>query len=408
MNINTSIKISLDTRREKKDGSYPIILRLAHGRNTIPISLGYSVPVNDWDDSSGKVKKTYKGISNLTRLNNRIQKKKAEALDIITQLQDSGEIEFLSIKEVKNRIVSESSKTTFYKYTEAFVEELKDAGRYGYAQSVKSTMNAVKRFRNEKDLTFEEFNNKVLLQFDNYCRKNDLAVNSIAVYMKTIKVVFNRAIKEGVVKRDFYPFSGYKIKVSKTRKRAVRRDVIKLIEELELPENSKLWHARNYFLFSFYTMGMNFADMAYLKMENLNDGRINYTRQKTRKKYSIKINDSIQEILSRYIDEKAPEDYVFPIIIRAGIKNLEYKDVAEKRRRYNQYLKDIAKLIEIETNLTSYVARHSWATIAKHKGVPIAAISEGMGHEDVKTTEVYLDSFDKEVLDDYNEIITTK
>lgn len=406
MNINTSIKISLDTRREKKDGSYPIILRLAHGRNTIPISLGYSVPENDWDDSSGKIKKTYKGTSNVTRLNNLIQKRKASALDIITQLQDSGEIQFLSIKELKNRIVSESSKTTFYKYTEAFIEELEDAGRFGYAQSVKSTMNAVKRFRNEKDLTFEEFNNKVLLQFDNYCRKNDLAVNSIAVYMKTIKVIFNRAIKEGVVKRDFYPFSGYKIKVSKTRKRAVRRDVIKLIEELELPENSKLWHARNYFLFSFYTMGMNFADMAYLKMENLNDGRINYTRQKTRKKYSIKINDSIQEILNRYINEKAPEDYVFPIIIRAGIKNLEYKDVAEKRRRYNQYLKDISKLIEIETNLTSYVARHSWATIAKHKGVPIAAISEGMGHEDVKTTEVYLDSFDKDVLDDYNELVT--
>jgi len=404
--MNTSIKISLDTRREKKDGSYPIILRLAHGRNTIPISLGYSVPENDWDDSSGKIKKTYKGISNVTRLNNLIQKRKANALDIITQLLDSGEIQYLTIKELKDRIVSESSKTTFYKYTEQFIDELKDAGRLGYAQSVKSTLNAVKRFRNDKDLTFEEFNNKILLQFDNYCRKNDLAVNSIAVYMKTIKVVFNRAIKDGYVKRDFYPFSGYKIKVAKTRKRAIRRDVIKLIEDLSFQEGSKLWHARNYFLFSFYTMGMNFADMAYLKVENLNDGRINYTRQKTRKKYSIKINSSIQEIMSHYIDKKEPDTYIFPIILRTENKILEFKDISERRRRYNHYLKDIAKHIGIETNLTSYVARHSWATIAKHKGVPIAAISEGMGHEDVKTTEIYLDSFDKEILDDYNEMIT--
>ena len=207
------------------------------------------------------------------------------------------------------------------------------------------------------------------------------------------------------MKRDFYPFSGYKIKVSKTRKRAVRRDVIKLIEDLELPEGSKLWHTRIFFLFSFYTMGMNFADMARLKLENINDGRIDYTRQKTRKKYSIKINASIQEIIDQYIEKKEPAEYVFPIILRHGNKSQEFKDVSEKRRKYNQYLKDIAILIGIETNLTSYVARHSWATIAKHKGVPIAAISEGMGHEDVKTTEVYLDSFDSEVLDGYNEQI---
>ena len=120
----------------------------------------------------------------------------------------------------------------------------------------------------------------------------------------------------------------------------------------------------------------------------------------------FKINSSIQEIMSHYIDKKEPDTYIFPIILRTENKILEFKDISERRRRYNHYLKDIAKHIGIETNLTSYVARHSWATIAKHKGVPIAAISEGMGHEDVKTTEIYLDSFDKEILDDYNEMIT--
>ena len=150
---------------------------------------------------------------------------------------------------------------------------------------------------------------------------------------------------------------------------------------------------------------MNFADMAYLKLENINDGRIDYTRQKTRKKYSIKINASIQEILKQYIYKKDFDEFIFPIILRTENKILEFKDISERRRRYNHYLKDIAKLIEIETNLTSYVARHSWATIAKHKGVPIAAISVGMGHEDVKTTEVYLDSFDRDVLDGFNELI---
>lgn len=133
--------------------------------------------------------------------------------------------------------------------------------------------------------------------------------------MKTVKIIFNRAIKEGIVKRDFYPFFGYKIKIAKTRKRAVRRDVIKLIEDLEQPEGSKLWPAWNYFLFSFYTMGMNFADMAKLKLENINDGRIDYTRLKTRKKYSIKITRAIQEILDYYVGKIDQSNYIFPIII---------------------------------------------------------------------------------------------
>ena len=103
---------------------------------------------------------------------------------------------------------------------------------------------------------------------------------------------------------------------------------------------------------------------------------------------------------------KDSENYIFPIISDEGNPKQEYQEFFEKRKIYNKHLKEIAKLCGIETNLTSYVARHSWATIAKHKGVPIAAISEGMGHDDVKTTEIYLDSFDKEVLDDFNELIT--
>ena len=404
--MSTNVKIILDKRKQKIDKTYPLILRIVHNRKSLSFSLGYSLLEKDWNEKNSEVKKSFMGVSNITRLNKYLQKQRINALDIVNQMQDSGEINNITISELKSRIVHKSSKVTFSQFMEQTINELKKAGRFGYAKSLKDTLQIVMRFRNNEDITFQELNYKFLIQFENDCYRRGMSVNSLAVFMRTIKMIYNRAIKTGIVKRELYPFTGYTIKTTKTKKRAVSRDVIGQIEALKLPENTRIWHARNYFLFSFYAMGINFADLARLKVSNLIDGRLEYTRQKTKKEYSIKITDSIQEILNLYIKDQKSDDYIFPVITRIGYPELEYRDVVDKRRIYNKKLKEISNLCNLETNLTSYVSRHSWATIAKRKGVPVAVISEGMGHEDVKTTEIYLDSFDKEVLDDYNEMIT--
>lgn len=404
--MSTNIRIVLDTRFEKVDQTYPLIIRISHNRRNISIPLGYSLLEKDWNEQSKEVKSSFKGVSNVTRLNKLIQQKKINAMDIINQLQDSGEIENLTVKEIKSRIINQQSEQTVFSFTEQLIAELKDAGRYGYARSINNTLQAIKKFSSAKDFTFKQLNYMFLTNFENACLKDGLKINSIAVYMRTTKMIYNRAIKAGIVKRELYPFLGFTIKTTKTKKRAVRREVIELIEKFEPVVNTRIWHAKNYFLFSFYAMGINFADLARLKMSNIVEGRLEFTRQKTKKDYSIKVNKAIQEILDLYCTNKHEDDYIFPIITRAGNRELEYRDVSEKRKIYNQMLKEIANLCGIESNLTSYVARHSWATIAKRKGVPVAAISEGMGHGDVKTTEIYLDSFDKEVLDDYNDLIT--
>lgn len=404
--MSTNVKIILDNRSQKSDKTYPLILRIIHNRKSISIPLGYSFLENDWNDEIKEVKKSYTGVSNISRLNKLIHKKKVDALDIINQLQDSGEINNLSVKEIKARIVNKDSNQTFYNYTEDIISEMEDAERFGYSRSVNNTLQAVKSFTDENDFPLKDLNYDFLFRFENFCRKRGNSTNTIAVYMRTIKMIFNRGIKSGVVKKEQYPFSGYKIKTAKTKKRAVHREVIELIEKLELKENTRIWHARNYFLFSFYAMGMNFADMAHLRIENISEGRIEYKRQKTKKQYSIKITPQMDKILQYYIPQKESEKYIFPIISVEGSPKQEYQEFFEKRRTFNKQLKEIAKLCGIEANLTSYVARHSWATIAKWKEVPIAAISEGLGHGDVKTTEVYLDSFDKEVLDEYNQRIT--
>jgi len=404
--MSTNIKILLDKRKQKSDKTYPLIIRIIHNRKSISIPLGYSLVENDWNDDANEVKKSYSGVSNTTRLNKLIQQQKINAMDIVNQLQDSGEIDNLSVREIKNRIVSQKSGISFYTFSEEIIEEMKGAERFGYARSINDTLQVVRKFKKNTDFTFQQLNYTFLVQFENDCRGRGTSLNSIAVFMRTIKMIYNRAIKAGIVKQEQYPFKGYKIKTTKTKKRAVRRDVISLIENLILPEQSRIWHAKNYFLFSFYAMGINFADIAHLKMNNIIDGRLEFTRQKTRKDYSIRISNPIQNILNLYCKNKNAEDYIFPIITQEGLPEQEYRQFIGKRRMYNIKLKEIANLCGIESNLTSYVARHSWATIAKRKGVPVAAISEGMGHGDVKTTEIYLDSFDKEVLDDYNDLIT--
>ena len=149
---------------------------------------------------------------------------------------------------------------------------------------------------------------------------------------------------------------------------------------------------------------MNFIDIAYLKINNIIDGRIQYTRAKTGKSYSIKISQPVQQILSYYTKGKKPNDFVFNIINGTTPEEqlLSFKNV---RRSYTKWLKKLATRCGIESNLTSYVARHSWATIAKDLNIPISVISEGMGHEDIKTTQIYLDSFDDDVIDQANQLI---
>jgi len=403
----TTVKISLDKRRSRKDKTYPLVMRITHNsRSTISIALGYYVLENDWDDKFSRIKNSYQGTENVGRLNNYFRKQQTKAIDIVTQLQDSGEILRMTVKQIKERIENKSSKFTFYKYTEKVIEEFKEANRVSYASSMKDMLRAVKRFKRDADIKFEQIDYTFLKGFETFHLSKGNSINSLGVYMRNLRAIYNRAIKEGNVKREFYPFDNYSIKREKTKKRAVRKEVIQKIEAVELPVGQRVWHAKNYFLFSFYGMGMNFIDMSFLKISNITNGRLEYKRNKTNKVYNMLITERMWEILDQYIDDKGDDDYIFPIIKKAGNPAQLYKEMEDKRRVYNKKLKEIAKLCNIEENLTSYVSRHSWATIGKRAGVPIAVISEGLGHSNLEITEVYLDSFDKEVLDDYNKLIT--
>ena len=405
--MNTNIKLSLDTRRKKKDNSFPIILRLTHLRKTTSISLGHSVQPEYWDDKNQKIRRAFKGVSSTSRLNNQLLKEKTRATDIINHLYEKEELNFLSIKQIKNRIVKTVTFSSFFEYGSSLVDEMKKAQRFGNANSYYAVIKILKKFNQEKDLKFNEINYDYLKKFERYHFSRGNSINGLAVYMKTIRAIYNKAIKSGIITKDAYPFTNYKIKTTPTEKRAIDIDSIRAIMELKLKETDNLFHYRNYFLASYMLYGISFIDMAFLKLENIIDNRVKFQRKKTAKPYNIKITSQLDEILSYYINNKSNEDFIFPIIKRDSYE-LQYKDVLWARKKYNKGLKEIAKICGIEQRLTSYVSRHSFATQAMFQNIPLQAISAMLGHNRLTTTQIYLKSLPDTILDGYNEKLLSR
>lgn len=396
---NTNVTITLDKRRKKSDGSYPLLMRLGHNARTIPMPLGISLREKDWDETTKTVKGSFKDVSNITRLNNQIQKKKSEALDKILKLHESGKLQSLTIQELKRRIIGADHKTSFFDYAEEQIVQLIAAERIGTARSYKGLVAVLRTFNKKQDLRFSQVDYSFLLRFENNHFGKGNGHNGLAVYMRTIRAIYNKAIKEGLVDKTLYPFEDYKIRTKDTQKRALTLEQLRAIVNLKLTENDPLFHTRNYFLCSLMLYGMNFMDMAHLKKSAIQNDRLIYQRKKTDKVYDILLPFQVKAIFSYYGNSST--EYVFPIIKRANALGRE-KDIQWARKRYNKSLKLLAARCGIEKSVTSYVSRHSFASIANNSRIPVKAISEMLGHSSVRTTEIYIDSLPKQVLDDYN------
>lgn len=401
--MQTSLSLSLDTRRIRKDSSFPIIIRLGHFQKTTSIATGQSVQKIYWDDSKKQVRRSYKGVKSVQFLNNLLLSELAKAQEIINRLQYKGELDFLSVTQLKDKIVSKSKYDSFFAYGLAKAKELRVSKRFGTARNYLGVLNILKVFNKEKDLKFNELNLNFLERFHRFhLSKPGNTQNGLASYMRTIKAIYNKGIKDGIIEREYYPFHNYQIRTVPTEKRAIRVEYIKRILKLDLNEENSLFHYRNYFLLSYMTMGMSYIDMAFLKKENIVDGRIKFQRKKTSKIYDIKVTEQTSEILKFYLPKKKRNDFVLPILKRDSLE-LQYKDAQWGLKNYNKGLKKIAELCSIEERLTSYVSRHSFATHALFKNIPLSAISAMLGHSKLSTTQIYLKSLPSNVLDTYQE-----
>ena len=258
--------------------------------------------------------------------------------------------------------------------------------------------------REGRDLKFNELNYDFIKRFERQHLAKGNSWNGLSTYLRGIRALYNKGIKAGLIEKEAYPFTYYSIRQMPTEKRALSAEDLRKILELELPQDQVLYRYRNYFVCSFFLYGMNFTDMAFLKVENIIDGRIRFRRKKTGKLYDIKITKQLQEILDIYLEGKEVEEYLFPVIKREDPAKQE-REINWERQRYNRGLKTIQKLCGIEQKLTTYVSRHSFATQALWHNVPLEAISAMLGHSKLNTTQIYLKSLPTRVLDDYNEML---
>lgn len=405
--MSTTVKIALDGRkhRKRKDGSCPLILLISHDNLTRDISLGYSILPKDWDRKNQRVKDSCTIVNSVTRLNTHLQTTKTNALDLILRLDVSGILHSLEIGQIKERIANMGEdRQSVFSFTTSLITQLRKAQKIGNARVYADVLNAFKVYRNGKDLAFEKITYQFLVDYETDYLSRGNSINGLSTNMRTLRAIFNKAIKAGVVEQQYYPFKAYKIKSEKTKKRALPLTDLRAIIALSLDEDHPAFHARNFFLASYMMYGMSYIDMAFLQVSDLRNGRVAYKRKKSGKEYDIKISDQLNAILDFYIKGKADQDFIFPIIKRSLLSD-QYKDIKWARKRYNKALQIIGGLCSIEQRMTSYVSRHSFATQAKLLGIPVLAISEMLGHESISTTQVYLDSLPTTILDSYNEQI---
>ena len=417
-NMATKIRLMIDKRRQKKDDTYPIVFKIYHNRIRTTIKTDYSVEEKFWDKNALEIDEKAKNIKNIKTVNKILKDKEARIRKIIVQLDDDNTLANLTMSDLISKLKPKSDPTTtFVTYSETIIDLLKNDGRLGYSKSHKDAVRFVVNYSQKADVHFSEITSKFLRKLENkYMSVSTNHFNGLAVYMRTIRVIYNRAITDGVAEIQQYPFrqratdkDKYRIKKEKTLKRAISKEHIQLIESYQPGKDASrlLIIARLFFLFSFYMRGINFVDMAHLHMRNIENNTLIFKRSKNSRLYKIKINAKAYEILEHFgLSKEKANDYLFPIIKRANKEGMR-KDIANALKTTNKYLNVIAKELGIPINLTTYVSRHSWATIADKAGVNRRIISKGLGHADLATTEIYIDDLiSSDDLEAADEIIT--
>jgi integrase len=398
-----SANIILDTRYKKRGDVYPLKIRIVHNRKPFDLNLGYSIPLKDWDEKRQKVKSSCNTIDNVTRFNALLSKDKQKVLDILVRLQDEDRLDTLSLAELKSFLGQKHAETMTLAFGVEIIAELKQAQRYGNASVYETLRRSISNFTQGKDIPLKQVTYAWLKKYEAWFLSKGNSTNGLSANMRTLRALYNRAIKQKLIDKSFYPFNDYSIKYERTRKRAITGADLERVKAF-LPETARQERAKDYFMLSFYLMGASFVDIALLKVKDIIGRRIEYKRQKTGRLHSVLISPPLQVLLDKYLRGKNKEDFILNVI-RSTDTQKQWVNVRDELRRANRALKEIGTACGIESPLTSYVARHSYATIAKYKGVPTAIISEALGHTSEEVTQVYLDSFDKEVLDKYHTLI---
>ena len=275
----------------------------------------------------------------------------------------------------------------------------------GTQSNYTSAANRFMEFRNHEDLTFSQMTSEMMEMYQAWLFNRGIGQNTVSFYLRTLRTLYNKAVETGhAPAKDI--FAHVQTANVRTAKRAITVKDIRKIENLELPTGSSLDKARDLFLLSFYLRGMAFVDMAFLKKTDLKCGLVNYNRRKTHQNLNIEWMKPMQAIIDKYAQQTKDSPYLLPIL--TGKESSPYTAYRKVEHNTNYNLKKIGEMVGLKIPLTTYVARHTWASVALHMNIPIATISQGMGHNSYKTTQIYLQSLDVATINEANKRIISK
>lgn len=397
MCMKATVNVLCYRSKTLSNGEHPLMICVCKEGKRKYVSLGVSVKPQFWNFDKNRPKRNCPNREQIIKLINEQEQKYSEQI-----LEYSAEQREFSPTSLIESITPVHKIKTVGDLFNEYIVQLNNEGRLGYVLSIQQVRNSLCKFKGHLDFYFSEIDVNWLKTYESWLRRDKLADNTIGIRFRTLRAIYNLAITEGVVKADLYPFKKFKVsKLHKeTAKRAITKEQVRQVIEYDVSRaNFYKRVAVDMFAFSYLMGGINFTDMAFLTDKNVEGERLVYVRQKTKKLIMLPLQEKAVTIMNRY---RSPQrKYIFPILDNRErtprqIRNRIY-DVLDS---VNGYLAAIGNELGIDLKISSYVARHSYATVLKRSGVSTSVISESLGHSSERVTQVYLDSFENKQLND--------
>ena len=397
MNISVKVKFRPSSH---PDGEGAVCYQVIHERKTRQFVTDYRLLPSEWDEKRNTVRLKADTPHNAYVLSLRQDiRSDVERIMHIARRMDAENTDF-SVQDIIDEFQRYATDYTLFNYTERIIARLKKDDKIRTSETYHAALMSFRKFRDNRDLPLDRITPDLMEDYQAWLHTRGVVPNTVSFYARILRAIYNRAVQNEIIP-DRNPFRRIYTGVDKTVKRALPITMIKKIRNLDLGSLPDLDYARDMFMMSFYLRGMSFVDMTYLKKTDLKNGCVVYRRRKTGQLLLIAWTSEMQLILDKYPANSS--QYLLPIIRN---KNVNERSVYRRMGyKINKMLKQVAQMTDIAVPLTLYVARHSWASAAKAKGIPVSVISEGMGHDSELTTRIYLASLDTSAIDNANAVI---
>lgn len=400
--MRTSLKLKLNKDRILNCGKYPLVFQIIHRRQRRLIYTGIQLFEESFNIEKQQVvsseRQRFKR-SELHKMNESLRQIRTGIESMVEYVADkTASFTADNITSLYSRRKGDIYLFTFLEY---IIEQNRSLEKFGTANNFQSTLKVFQQYLKSDKLKFTDIDTKHLKEFDIYLQKRKLKQNSIAFYINNLRTIYNKAVEDGIFELPpgGSPFDKVCVKRAKTVKRALPVDIVRKIMELDLSDSSEMELSRDLFMFSFYSRGMPLVDVLNLRRKDIDNNSFHYFRRKTKTLIKVSLTPQIEQIINKH---NSDGEYIFPFLSSKNSAQENYTKYRNVLAWQNNTLKKIAQMVGVNQNLTTYVARHSWATVAKEKGISVAVISEGLGHSTESVTNVYLKSFEQGVIDEAN------